>query len=573
MSEPTTLAAESGWRHVAVGAIYWQPGDNVYPQVTVDWDGDRLDREMATSLFNAIDDSPTFEGARDFIDHNPKPAQWHEPADVVHWLEALAMEVPGPAFYRDTVLIHADANTSHDVTVAVVRWGEDIWDDTQVIAGLDPNLVERELAEVIYQRIAGPDNDEGHDAFLDMYGQPDLRDTNSVSHWLIAASHELRFPAFTTHHATLQPVTAAEPEISVVAAVSEVASESEDVVRGDRVMAEYGREAERVWGPLLDSGIPEMLAEAFPTMPEPADWPDLDGTTSGPMWEAAVEDWMEECLDLAVHAAHVADLLDRLDALEQFQREVAVMLADEPLPREPDKADYLATRPAYEGEFDDMAYRWDRDQWQADFPKAARHREAKLSSLLRDSMRGAPMDRPTRRTDGVEKAQVDALKELIVPGATGHALGEAWLDRDGRRRVSRLLHDLGDRPVVVPGPEGHQYSGLARDAHRWLQPGVYEATGLGGEGRYRLVVGIAAQAGGPGWAAAVDPHDRADTATLDDLAQLRAQAIRNKASGHEPPKDGGVRPAPRVGLTEPGRPGRPDWFGQLPSRPAPGMSL
>ncbi|MDR2566364.1 MAG: hypothetical protein LBC97_10000 [Bifidobacteriaceae bacterium] len=1184
MSEPTTPATTPGWRDLAVGAVFWRPDHtSEYPQVMADWDGDRLDKEVATVLFNTIADSPGYDEARAFIDRSPKPHQWHEPADVEHWLEALAMDVPGPAFHRDTVLVQADAETAHDVTVAVIRWGEDVWDETQVIGGLDPNLVERELAETIQQRIIGADTNAGYDAFLDVHGQPDLGDPNAVSRWLIAASRELPFPVFTTHHATVDPDSAfaqrspaptlasesagteasserpavqetvattawvgaifrdpdddfaaefvvgrSEPEVArkvaarlheamvsdsgfertstfterhtrpaewsgdcdvsdwllaveterpgpafaleevtveqadpanperlflaavaqtgsvwnarllaeanrealerriavllherldgpfqtpeqrqfaeehgnpeklpgpaavtawlrahrwvlrdqgfdigqewlpplppasatetmtarttvdsgpeaaatapetdgtvtvgviwwdldggvppeiivgvdraavessvatrlweemhdspafdvgdlfdalgdptgmdaqgvtrwldgyqqatalpeirvadidmgvftsltrqavnqavldqvgppdfeaslglrraepapsptvdanalsagvivwddensltptemevfidrehdavarriaarlyekelddpasdqaaryleqhgdpaglhpdgvekwldglrevmpspqfdchpilktatgqptpaaappvptgqavqsdpspapnqdpaapaegkrpLVAAVawnggtraapqvfladtrdqldlliaSRIHAELEDdphscegvqqfldaypepktpdearewlrllgknlavpavhivesqtgsplnpaeppsptptaqpTVGGqagrDKLMAEHGRDAERVWGPLLDSGIPEMLAEAFPKMPQPEDWPDLDGALHGHLWDAAVEDWMEHCLDLAMNAANVADLLERHEALETFQRKVAVMLAGEPLPKEPDIADYRATRPSYDGEFDDMAYRWDRDQWRADLPKAARRRDAQLARLLRESLAAAP-SYPPQPPGGLEKACVDALRQLIVPGQTGQTLGETWLDRDARHQVSRIVRRLGDRAVIVPGPAGHQYSGLSRDAHRCLPPGVYDATDTAGERRYRLVVGTAAQAGGPGWAAAVDPKDRADQATLDDLAKLRAKAVGNKAAGRRPAPTS-VQPATRFSLgTPPVGPSRPDWLGQPPNRPARGMSL
>jgi hypothetical protein len=313
-----------------------------------------------------------------------------------------------------------------------------------------------------------------------------------------------------------------------------------------------------VWGALEGSGIPEMLAGSFPPEPDRADWPELDGSTGGRMWQAALEDWMEDCLAQAAAAAGVASLLERLDALEAFRGGVAAALAGGRLPPEPRPADYAAARPAYEGEFDDIAYRWDHSGWRAEFEGAARRLEDRLTGLLGAADGPAPRlgGRP-ERWDRVDPAGLDALRDLAVLGGGGRAPGT------GRDCLEGLIAPFGGRRVSVEGPQGRAWRGRAGQAWRGLPPGVHDAVGEDGR-RLRLVVAAAGR-DGKGWAAAVDPASREDRQILGRVARFRAEAIRDRRATAPTPAAGGPRPAaPLAGL--PG--GGDGWFGQ--ARPGAG---
>lgn len=127
------------------------------------------------------------------------------------------------------------------------------------------------------------------------------------------------------------------------------------------------------WEQFEGAGVPEIVARMFPPEPRPDAFALPDGGPDVDGFEDAHEQSRETCLHLAYTAARLPELLERLEELEQAHQQraqvvdaervrdaVIDLLERDPLPVEPVKDDYLVTvAPAYEGEYNDMQYRWD----------------------------------------------------------------------------------------------------------------------------------------------------------------------------------------------------------------------
>ncbi len=83
---------------LSVGVIVWSDTTEDDPTVIAHRSPVTLARMMAETLYEQLHDSPGFEGAAEFLDEHPPPADWTWPEDVDDWLEALRATTPFPAF-------------------------------------------------------------------------------------------------------------------------------------------------------------------------------------------------------------------------------------------------------------------------------------------------------------------------------------------------------------------------------------------------------------------------------------------------------------------------------------------
>ncbi|WP_146120099.1 hypothetical protein [Leucobacter massiliensis] len=209
---------------------------------------------------------------------------------------------------------------------------------------------------------------------------------------------------------------------------------------------------------------------------------------------------------MAYAAARLPELLERLEDLEQAHQQQAQvvaaervrdavidMLEREPLPAQPVKDDYLvAVAPAYEGEYNDMQYRWDHSQWRSEFVATALRRDHVLREALSG---GGPRtsylpEQFARAWAPADLAVIHTLRGLVDSGDSG--LRVVPLDRQEREQLETMLNaaDPDVRVLDADDPvDGELFAGRASEAHDWMPAGVYEASGIDGEGEFRLVVG------------------------------------------------------------------------------------
>ena len=334
------------------------------------------------------------------------------------------------------------------------------------------------------------------------------------------------------------------------------------------------------WESFEGSGVPEIVARMFPPEPRQDAFALPDGEPDAYGFEDAHEQWRETCLHLAYAAARLPELLERLEELEHShqQREHVVdaervrdavidLLERDPLPEEPVKDDYLVTvAPAYEGEYNDMQYRWDHSQWRSDFTATALRRDHTLRDALKE---GGPRtsylpEQFSRTWAPADLAVIHTLRGLVDSGDSG--LRVVPLDRQDRDQLEAML-DAADPDVRVLDPDdplgGELFAGRASEAHEWMPAGVYEATGFDGEGEFRLVVGPV-PGGGGATASAAFPATEHDSAAMNQIAwilehhteheppagvlhRVNAHVIATGRTGALPSDLGGVEPASRLG--------------------------
>lgn len=229
------------------------------------------------------------------------------------------------------------------------------------------------------------------------------------------------------------------------------------------------------------------------------------------------------CLNLADAASSLPDLLAAGVAHTAFREHVDELL-DRALPVEPQRDDYLVTvNPQYEGEFEDQRYRWDHQQWNADFIGDARTLLAELSQEISTGPTRRSPEPPTqsgRQRVPADLLTVEMLRTIADPNQYAHQLHHPYSPEQLADLQSTL--QAVDPQITVPHPEDPEgppvYEGSASNAHAWLVPGVYAATGTDG-GAFRLVVGPAPAMSG-GTAPAAFPTEQHDTHTLDRVAAV-----------------------------------------------------
>lgn len=280
------------------------------------------------------------------------------------------------------------------------------------------------------------------------------------------------------------------------------------------------------WESFEESGVPEIVAEMFPPEPHMDDFRLPDGSPDIEGFGDAHEAWRDECLSLALQASRLPETLERLHRVELVRDGLVDLLEREQLPVEPAKEDYLVTvSPSYEGEYEDARYAWDHGQWRTDFTDLARLREHAIQGLLAE---GGPRsmflpERFHREWLPADLLAIQTLRVLVEREASRS--GAPLLDRRQREELAAMLF-AADPDVTVPDPDDPTslaiYEGPASDAHDWVPPGVYDATGIDGRGEFRLVVGRA-PVGDTTTASAAFPPREHDSATLNEVARILEQ--------------------------------------------------
>ncbi len=366
------------------------------------------------------------------------------------------------------------------------------------------------------------------------------------------------------------------------------------------------------WEAFKGSGVPEIVARMFPPEPRHDAFTLPDGGRDVDEFEDAHEQWRATCLQLAYAAARLPELLERLEDLEQAHQQheqvvaaervrdaVIDLLERDPLPAEPVKDDYLVTvTPAYEGEYHDMQYRWDHSQWRSDFISTALRRDHALHEALSEGgPRTAYLPEQFSRTWApADLAVIHTLRGLVDSGDSG--LRVVPLDGQEREQLEAML-DAADPDVRVLDPDdpvdGELFAGRASEAHDWMPAGVYEATGIDGEGEFRLVVGPVPGEEGT-TASAAFPAAEHDSTAMDQIAwilehhtehepltdvlhRVNAHVTATGRTGALPSVLGGVEPTSRLErgmllsdlLAE--REQQLDSYRQRPQRSAPGRGI
>lgn len=277
------------------------------------------------------------------------------------------------------------------------------------------------------------------------------------------------------------------------------------------------------WVLFEGSGIPEIVAEMLPPQPLLQQYLREDGTRDVDGFEDAVQEWRDVCLSLAVQASRLPDTLGRVERAEQVRDGLIDLLERERLPVEPDRDDYLVTiAPSYEGEFESTRFAWDHTQWRADFTAAALRREQTLAGLVAD---GGPRtmflpERFHREWVPADLLAIQTLHAIIDREKSGQ--GVPLLDRRQREQLEAMLF-AADPEVRVADPDdpagAELYAGPASEAHDWMPPGVYDATGPDGTGEFRVVVGRIPIGDGTTASAAFPPVEH-DSAVLGEIARI-----------------------------------------------------
>lgn len=272
------------------------------------------------------------------------------------------------------------------------------------------------------------------------------------------------------------------------------------------------------WQPLDGSGIAEIVAEMFPPEPRPDQYLRPGGEPDVDAFEDAAEQWREDCLSLAVNAARLPALLDRLDHAERVRDALVDVVARYPIPREPVLDDFpelfFGNR-----SYDTAAFTREHDQWQQLMAETVTARELALSTVLAEGGKQtaylpAQFHREWIPRDLIALSTLRALLD-VDPAVMGRLL-----DRDTRQHLEAMLF-AGDPEVRVPDPDNPEvelYEGPASEAHRWIPPGVYPASGVGGQGEFRVVVGRTT-IGTEGTASAAFPPAEHDSTVLDRIAR------------------------------------------------------
>ena len=287
------------------------------------------------------------------------------------------------------------------------------------------------------------------------------------------------------------------------------------------------------WEPFEDSGIPEIVAEMFPPEPHTDSFRLPDGSIDSDGFDDAHEQWREECLSLAVSASRLPDTLARLERVERVRDGLIDLMAQEQLPVEPVKEDYLVSvAPAYEGEYEDMRFRSDHGQWRTDFIDLTKRREHTLQGLLAE---GGPRtqflpERFHREWLPADLIAIQTLRMLVEREKAGQ--GVPLLDRRQREQLEAMLF-AADPDVRIIDPadpdRGELYAGSASEAHDWVPPGVYDAVGVDGAGEFRVVIGRMPVSDGVTASAAFSPVEH-DSAVLNEVARI----LEHDAEHQEP---------------------------------------
>jgi hypothetical protein len=276
-----------------------------------------------------------------------------------------------------------------------------------------------------------------------------------------------------------------------------------------------------IWESLSEGGIPEILAEMFPPEPDPTDYQTPSGSLDEVAYDEACDVWRERCLSVAVTAARLPDLLERVERAERVRDGLLDVMERHTLPPLPE---YLQFRNE-QGEVDNAGYRAAVHDWEQECLDTLLAQSDALEQL-RDA--GGPRTQYLPAQFHQEWIPADllavtTLREFLdqPTAVTGRLLGSTQ-----RQHLEAMLLDA-DPEVSIPDPDVPEgmpiYEGPASEAHRWIIPGVYQATGTDGRGEFRVVVGRS-QVGNAGTASAAFPPAEHDSTVLNQIARLLEDA-------------------------------------------------
>jgi len=286
------------------------------------------------------------------------------------------------------------------------------------------------------------------------------------------------------------------------------------------------------WEPFIGSGIPEIVAEMFPPQPRPEQYLRSDGTVDQAAFDGADDQWRDECMSLALSAANLPRLLERLDRTERFRDAVIDVMARYPLPDQPRLEDYpeqfFGTR-----RFDEHAYQQEYIRWQQNVQDVTIAREYALATALdEDGRRTAYLPAQFHREwIPADLLAVTTLRELLDQprNVTGRLLA-----RSEHQELAAMLF-AADPVVRIPDPDRPDgpeiYEGPASEAHAWIPPGVYPATGLDDHGEFRVVVGRI-PVGNTTTASAAFPPAEHDSTVLNRIARVLEDGLE-----HDDPRE------------------------------------
>ncbi|MDR1187548.1 MAG: hypothetical protein LBK95_08845 [Bifidobacteriaceae bacterium] len=335
----------AGDGRIHVAAVFWDDHPQAVPEVLAGRDQDDVTLRAARMVWDrtALKPDPSDEAAA-FMRSRPAPSEWSGAADARQWLAEAAAEGFGPRVIpgRAPLADDDEPDRDRDVTIGLVRG----WDEpplaTLVLADLEPLRLEARLADAVWARARGLGQD--HPA------PPSPPDAGALWRWLTDAKGGLEgVVAFSAQQA---PLPAAQPVPDTAAA--EAAGPGQAVI-------DTGRPA--VWADLNSGGIPDRLIAALPDPPAPFGEPGSAKQVGGREWEAAMDDWREDVLDVAADISRVADLRDRVDQLEYLWDRLAREVAGHPLPAPPEDRRLVG-------------------QWLAQFADTAVERDRRLLNLV-----------------------------------------------------------------------------------------------------------------------------------------------------------------------------------------------
>ena len=513
--------------------------------VIAGFDQTEVEQRLAVMIMGRIHADPTLPALKWLPD-------LADTSSVHHWLEQAHQDLPGLVF------------TLRQTSLAAEPSGA-------------------ELVRTLTAQIPANQRDE----FLAAH-PVDLDDPDSVQTWLDAFEEETSLPSLDVSATTPAAGTPALPQpVSGPPAVSLPGPTSQDtsilaadgpgyrpveddvpvVVDGPRygqAVIDTGRPED--WEAINHGGIPDLLIAAFRPEPDPADYPAPDGSLGGDRYVGAVEDWMEECLDLASAAARLPQLRERLNLLEDARRQLINGLAASPLPLEPAIEDYLVARPSYEGEADMGVYREEHDQWRGDFMRVARERDillARIGSAVR--VPGETATLPVTAAQGASRTMVERrvmmMADLIHPSPGRPTLAGCGLTGSEQASLENILQTAGMAIVQVTCHGSTLYDGPAGGAHQVLQPGIYEAVSPDTPGLPWLVVVGQSPIDGLTGVSAGFPVTISAGRTLAGIGRLRAQAIQQASQPHPASLHQTTQISSRFPFTPP------------PQAPPPGLSL
>ncbi|MEX3510663.1 hypothetical protein VVR84_14075 [Kocuria carniphila] len=168
------------------------------------------------------------------------------------------------------------------------------------------------------------------------------------------------------------------------------------------------------WDALADTGVLTRLAATFPPPPDPAEHPSSTDTST-----LEFEAWVEDCSERVAEIEAMPGRRDEVARLEGFRDQVTHALAAYPIPREPDREDYLVgMAPSYPGEFFDQQYQWDHNTWKTEMRETIASRERLLQDAVSDlDPEAGPAGLP--RVDRAPRAQAQELAAERAKTARG----------------------------------------------------------------------------------------------------------------------------------------------------------